>query len=85
MIRHCSYYYRPHGGGYALVDRSSRKNSKKKKKREEGKKKKKNRARVAVEVYPSVCLNMVKLSAELIEQAAQYTNPVRDRELDLRG
>ncbi|KAG9352288.1 hypothetical protein JZ751_020701 [Albula glossodonta] len=27
---------------------------------------------------------MVKLSAELIEQAAQYTNPVRDRELDLR-
>lgn len=32
-----------------------------------------------------VCLDMVKLSAELIEQAAQYTNPVRDRELDLRG
>lgn len=30
-------------------------------------------------------LEMVKLSAELIEQAAQYTNPVRDRELDLRG
>ncbi|XP_047436260.1 U2 small nuclear ribonucleoprotein A' [Mugil cephalus] len=28
---------------------------------------------------------MVKLSAELIEQAAQYTNPVKDRELDLRG
>ncbi|XP_048829609.1 U2 small nuclear ribonucleoprotein A' [Brienomyrus brachyistius] len=28
---------------------------------------------------------MVKLSAELIEQAAQYTNPIRDRELDLRG
>uniref|UniRef100_A0A673NPA3 U2 small nuclear ribonucleoprotein A'-like n=1 Tax=Sinocyclocheilus rhinocerous TaxID=307959 RepID=A0A673NPA3_9TELE len=28
---------------------------------------------------------MVKLTAELIEQAAQYTNPVRDRELDLRG
>ncbi|XP_028812607.1 U2 small nuclear ribonucleoprotein A' [Denticeps clupeoides] len=28
---------------------------------------------------------MVKLSAELIEQAAQYTNPLRDRELDLRG
>ncbi|KAM4592758.1 U2 small nuclear ribonucleoprotein A' [Odontesthes bonariensis] len=28
---------------------------------------------------------MVKLSAELIELAAQYTNPVRDRELDLRG
>lgn len=28
---------------------------------------------------------MVKLSAELIEQAAQFTNPVRDRELDLRG
>lgn len=28
---------------------------------------------------------MVKLSAELVEQAAQYTNPVRDRELDLRG
>lgn len=30
-------------------------------------------------------LGMVKLTAELIEQAAQYTNPVRDRELDLRG
>uniref|UniRef100_A0A3B3ZXT5 U2A'/phosphoprotein 32 family A C-terminal domain-containing protein n=1 Tax=Periophthalmus magnuspinnatus TaxID=409849 RepID=A0A3B3ZXT5_9GOBI len=28
---------------------------------------------------------MVKLTAELIEQAAQFTNPVRDRELDLRG
>ncbi|XP_060935561.1 U2 small nuclear ribonucleoprotein A'-like [Limanda limanda] len=28
---------------------------------------------------------MVKLSAELIEQAARYINPVRDRELDLRG
>uniref|UniRef100_A0A8I5ZV56 Small nuclear ribonucleoprotein polypeptide A' n=1 Tax=Rattus norvegicus TaxID=10116 RepID=A0A8I5ZV56_RAT len=28
---------------------------------------------------------MVKLTAELIEQAAQYTNAVRDRELDLRG
>ncbi|CAE1289418.1 SNRPA1 [Acanthosepion pharaonis] len=28
---------------------------------------------------------MVKLSADLIEQSAQYTNPVRDRELDLRG
>ncbi|XP_013380350.1 U2 small nuclear ribonucleoprotein A' [Lingula anatina] len=28
---------------------------------------------------------MVKLTADLIEQAAQYTNPVRDRELDLRG
>uniref|UniRef100_A0A8C4TBN1 Small nuclear ribonucleoprotein polypeptide A' n=1 Tax=Erpetoichthys calabaricus TaxID=27687 RepID=A0A8C4TBN1_ERPCA len=28
---------------------------------------------------------MVKLSAEMIEQAAQYTNPVRDREMDLRG
>ena len=28
---------------------------------------------------------MVKLTPELIEQAAQYTNPVRDRELDLRG
>ncbi|CAI9726212.1 small nuclear ribonucleoprotein A trichohyalin-like [Octopus vulgaris] len=28
---------------------------------------------------------MVKLSAELIEHSAQYTNPVRDRELDLRG
>lgn len=30
-------------------------------------------------------VDMVKLSAEIIEQAAQYTNPVRDRELDLRG
>jgi len=28
---------------------------------------------------------MVKLTAELIEQSAQYTNAVRDRELDLRG
>jgi U2 small nuclear ribonucleoprotein A' len=28
---------------------------------------------------------MVKLTVELIEQAAQYTNPVHDRELDLRG
>ncbi|KAM4677699.1 U2 small nuclear ribonucleoprotein A' [Discoglossus pictus] len=28
---------------------------------------------------------MVKLTADLIEQAAQYTNAVRDRELDLRG
>ncbi|XP_071489775.1 U2 small nuclear ribonucleoprotein A'-like [Diadema antillarum] len=28
---------------------------------------------------------MVKLTPELIEQAAQYLNPVRDRELDLRG
>lgn len=28
---------------------------------------------------------MVKLTPELIEQSAQYTNPVRDRELDLRG
>lgn len=28
---------------------------------------------------------MVKLTPELIEQCAQYTNPIRDRELDLRG
>lgn len=28
---------------------------------------------------------MVKLTAELIEQAAQYTNAIRERELDLRG
>ncbi|KAM3925712.1 U2 small nuclear ribonucleoprotein A' [Leptodactylus fuscus] len=28
---------------------------------------------------------MVKLTADVIEQAAQYTNAVRDRELDLRG
>lgn len=28
---------------------------------------------------------MVRLTADLIEQSAQYTNPVRDRELDLRG
>ncbi|XP_050403898.1 U2 small nuclear ribonucleoprotein A' isoform X2 [Patella vulgata] len=28
---------------------------------------------------------MVRLTAELIEQSAQYTNPVRERELDLRG
>ena len=28
---------------------------------------------------------MVKLTPELIEQAYQFTNPVRDRELNLRG
>jgi U2 small nuclear ribonucleoprotein A' len=28
---------------------------------------------------------MVKLTPDLIEGAAQYMNPVRDRELDLRG
>ena len=28
---------------------------------------------------------MVKCTAELIEGAGQYINPVRDRELDLRG
>ena len=28
---------------------------------------------------------MVKLTPDLIEGAAQYINPVRDRELDLRG
>ncbi|XP_077981040.1 U2 small nuclear ribonucleoprotein A'-like [Glandiceps talaboti] len=28
---------------------------------------------------------MVKLTPELIQNSAQYTNPVRDRELDLRG
>lgn len=28
---------------------------------------------------------MVKLTPELIEQAGQYSNPLRDRELDLRG
>ena len=27
----------------------------------------------------------MRLTADLIEQSAQYTNPVRDRELDLRG
>ncbi|KAI4898598.1 hypothetical protein NFI96_012540 [Prochilodus magdalenae] len=36
-------------------------------------------------VFLILIVDMVKLSAELIEQAAQYTNPVRDRELDLRG
>merc|ERR1711982_304177 len=30
-------------------------------------------------------MSIVKLTADLIEQCAQYTNPVRDRELDLRG
>ena len=30
-------------------------------------------------------LTMVKLSVELIQQAYQHINPVRDRELDLRG
>lgn len=28
---------------------------------------------------------MVKLSPELIEQCASYTNPVKDREIDFRG
>ncbi|XP_057299112.1 U2 small nuclear ribonucleoprotein A'-like [Hydractinia symbiolongicarpus] len=28
---------------------------------------------------------MVKLTADLIEQSPQYTNPLRDREIDLRG
>lgn len=28
---------------------------------------------------------MVKLTPELIQQSMQYINPVRDRELDLRG
>jgi len=28
---------------------------------------------------------MVRLSAELIHGAAQYTNPIKERELDLRG
>ena len=28
---------------------------------------------------------MVKLTPDLIVNAAQYTNPVKDRELDLRG
>jgi hypothetical protein len=28
---------------------------------------------------------MVRLTADLILNAAQYTNPVRERELDLRG
>lgn len=28
---------------------------------------------------------MVKLTAELVQQSLQYTNPCRDRELDLRG
>ena len=28
---------------------------------------------------------MVKLTAEIIQQSYQYTNPIRERELDLRG
>lgn len=28
---------------------------------------------------------MVKLTAELIQMSAQFINPVRDRQLDLRG
>lgn len=28
---------------------------------------------------------MVKLTPDLIQQSMQYINPVRDRELDLRG
>lgn len=41
--------------------------------------------RLVAQKRPLFGLNMVKLSVELIEQAAQYTNPVKDRELDLRG
>ena len=29
--------------------------------------------------------NMVRLTAELIADSPQFTNPVKDRELDLRG
>lgn len=28
---------------------------------------------------------MVKLTAEIIQSSLQYINPVKDRELDLRG
>ena len=28
---------------------------------------------------------MVKLTTDLIEQSPQYTNPLKDREIDLRG
>lgn len=28
---------------------------------------------------------MVKLTPDLIQKSLQYTNPVKDRELDLRG
>jgi len=28
---------------------------------------------------------MVKMTAEIIQQSYQYTNPIRERELDLRG
>ena len=28
---------------------------------------------------------MVKLTADMIEQSPQYTNPLREREIDLRG
>ena len=28
---------------------------------------------------------MVKITADLIEQSPQFTNPLRDREIDLRG
>ena len=28
---------------------------------------------------------MVKLTAEIIQQSYQYLNPIRERELDLRG
>lgn len=28
---------------------------------------------------------MVKLTAEIIQNSLQYINPVKDRELDLRG
>ena len=28
---------------------------------------------------------MVKLTADLIEESPQYTNPLREREIDLRG
>ena len=28
---------------------------------------------------------MVKITVDMLEQCAQYTNPVKDREIDLRG
>jgi len=36
-------------------------------------------------VHISVKAKMVKLTVDLIEGAGQYINPIRDRELDLRG
>lgn len=40
---------------------------------------------VFVHIFSDADTDMVKLTAELIQNSMQYINPVKDRELDLRG